>query len=191
MLDICSPRSASSNSVHLTQAHHAHPKSLINSTLQALSAGQKSFIQLIDPVPHSNVGHSITPYPWSHQPSSTTHHPFAPPTMVASVNMEAELASALAQIPDSPPPSFNLAATIASLPTVTDTTDQVVVQLKERCTVCHDKEHTQPCRTECGHVFCAECCLPWIAGRKTCPLCRASITTGGCVLLRVKEEETG
>lgn len=121
--------------------------------------------------------------PGRDNPAPSPSTPFAPPTLVAGPNMLADLDSILSQIPDSPPRGFNLATVIASLQTVQDTTDLTTEQLKEKCIFCHDPKLTQPCKTECGHVFCAECVLTWVATNKSCPSCRATVSLAGCVLL--------
>jgi hypothetical protein len=42
------------------------------------------------------------------------------------------------------------------------------------CIVCLDKP-SDPVRFDCGHIFCRECAMEWLAQSRVCPLCRRPV----------------
>jgi len=47
----------------------------------------------------------------------------------------------------------------------------------ETCSICHD-ELSKPVILSCKHIFCEECVCEWLERERTCPLCRAVVSSG-------------
>jgi hypothetical protein len=47
----------------------------------------------------------------------------------------------------------------------------------ERCSICHD-DLNRAVILSCKHVFCEECVCEWLERERTCPLCRAVVSSG-------------
>lgn len=44
------------------------------------------------------------------------------------------------------------------------------------CAICLDAPPTRPNATPCGHVFCEQCILSWLAQNRHCPTCRKKVS---------------
>lgn len=47
----------------------------------------------------------------------------------------------------------------------------------ETCSICHD-ELNKAVILSCKHIFCEECVCEWLERERTCPLCRAVVSSG-------------
>jgi SNF2 family DNA or RNA helicase len=68
--------------------------------------------------------------------------------------------------------------------------------LEEACPICQDV-FEMPLQTNCKHIFCRDCILPWVDGKSSqCPICRTTVRRNCFVIpkgwqMPAKKEEKG
>lgn len=57
-------------------------------------------------------------------------------------------------------------------------TSEEVLAAGDMCAICQEKMHA-PISLRCKHIFCEDCVSEWFERERTCPLCRAVVTSAG------------
>lgn len=87
-----------------------------------------------------------------------------------------------------PPPAS--ADTIAKLPNVQVTADDLLEESNKECCVCLVEQEvgSTACKLPCGHLFHRACVVSWIEKHCTCPVCRFELKTSDATYEQQRQE---